>query len=65
MQETHTACMNCARADTRVPLVQLRFHERTLYICPQCLPALIHHPERLAEKLAAFAGGEKQQGTAG
>jgi hypothetical protein len=25
---------------------------KSVWICPQCLPNLIHHPEKLTEKLA-------------
>jgi hypothetical protein len=30
----------------------LRYANQSLWICPQCLPILIHHLERLAGKLA-------------
>ncbi len=46
-------CLNCGRSEEQVPLVALRFRGKPLSICPQCLPILIHHPERLAVKLGA------------
>jgi hypothetical protein len=45
-------CLNCGRADAEVPLVNLQYRGEAAWICPQCLPLLIHHPERLAGKLA-------------
>jgi|WetSurMetagenome_2_1015567.scaffolds.fasta_scaffold56479_2 hypothetical protein len=51
MQQSELQCLNCARPESQVPLVTLHFQSRTLHICPQCLPALIHHPEQLAAKL--------------
>lgn len=45
-------CLNCERSETQVPLVNLRYAGSKAWICSQCLPVLIHHPERLAGKLA-------------
>jgi len=36
------------------PLVTLKFQGKELYICPQCLPTLIHKPYQLSEKLPDF-----------
>lgn len=44
-------CFNCNRSEQEVPLLVLNFQERQWYICPQCLPALIHKPHTLAAKL--------------
>lgn len=44
-------CLNCGRSDEQVPLVSLRFDGKSLSICPQCLPILIHRPEQLSGKL--------------
>ena len=46
----HT-CLNCNRTEEQVPLLTLIFKEETTYLCPQCLPLLIHKPHVLAEKL--------------
>lgn len=48
-------CLNCERTEADFPVVVLRLQGREAYICPQCLPALIHHPDRLTEKLLAAA----------
>ncbi len=58
--QSTTQCFVCGRSDLTVPLVQLRYQGKTLWICPQDLPALIHHPEQIAGKLS---GAESQTGT--
>jgi len=49
-------CLNCDRSENQIPLVNLRYAGQSGWICSQCLPVLIHHPEQMAEKLA---GAEK------
>ena len=51
-------CLNCAKTEREVPLLQLRYQEREVSICPQCLPLLIHKPEKLAEKLPGMQPGQ-------
>jgi len=46
----HT-CLNCERTEDQIPLLTLLFRSETVYICPQCLPVLIHKPEKMAGKL--------------
>lgn len=43
-------CLNCERPDQEIPLLRMRFLSADVYICPQCLPILIHKPAKLAEK---------------
>ncbi|RME88212.1 MAG: hypothetical protein D6770_07540 [Anaerolineae bacterium] len=50
-----STCLNCGRDEREVPLLSLHYRDRTLHICPQCLPLLIHSPERLIGK---FPGAE-------
>jgi hypothetical protein len=45
------SCLNCGRTDEQIPVITLTFKGETLYICPQCLPNLIHRPQVLADKL--------------
>ncbi len=54
MSETQSLCqcLNCNRSETVIPLVSLRYAGRQAWICSQCLPMLIHQPDRLAGKLA-------------
>jgi hypothetical protein len=47
-------CFQCQIAETETPLLTLTFNNKPLWICPQCLPALIHHPERVADKLSSI-----------
>jgi hypothetical protein len=51
-------CLNCGSSQMDRPLIPLRFQEKDLYICPQCLPTLIHKPYQLAEKLPNFTPSE-------
>ena len=44
-------CFSCGMTESDVPLIQLKFEGRQIHICPQCLPVLIHHPEKLEGKL--------------
>jgi hypothetical protein len=55
MEETvrPVRCLSCAKGEDETPLVILQFGGKKIHICPQCLPLLIHHPERIAEKVAS------------
>jgi hypothetical protein len=48
------ACLNCARTENEVPLISLKFAGEIKFICPQCLPVLIHKPQNLVEKLPGY-----------
>ena len=54
MNETKTPyrCLNCSRSEADIPLVSLRHAGNQAWICSQCLPVLIHHPQQLIGKLA-------------
>ncbi len=59
MNETNTlTCLNCARTEAQIPLVNLRYAGQEAWICSQCLPTLIHKPQQLAGKLAGAEGME-------
>lgn len=45
-------CFNCEKNEESVPLLKLKFAGKEVWICPQCLPVLIHKPEELSEKLS-------------
>ena len=51
-------CLNCGASEADRPLITLKFQTNELYICPQCLPALIHKPYQLADKLPNFPPSE-------
>lgn len=44
-------CLNCGKSETEIPLVNLTYSGKPSWICPQCLPVLIHHIDQLNEKL--------------
>ena len=45
-------CLNCERDESIIPLVSLRYARKQAWICSQCLPILIHDPQRLVGPLA-------------
>ena len=51
-------CLNCGASEKDRPLITLNFQGRELFICPQCLPVLIHKPYQLADKLPDFTPSE-------
>lgn len=53
-----STCLNCGSSEMDRPLITLKFQNNELYICPQCLPVLIHKPYQLAEKLPNFTPPE-------
>jgi len=55
---TQSVCLNCNISEQERPLITLKFQGTELYICPQCLPILIHKPYQLAEKLPNFTPSE-------
>lgn len=54
-QAQDNACLNCNRTEQEYPLVKLTYQGKELFICPQCLPVLIHKPENLVGKIPDFA----------
>jgi hypothetical protein len=51
-QEKKLECVNCGRTVEQVPLIPLMHRNGQTYICPQCLPVLIHKPQQLVGKLS-------------
>lgn len=45
------SCINCSRSEDDVPLLSFAFKGGSYYICPECLPTLIHKPHLLVDKL--------------
>ena len=56
MADTIAHCLVCERTKEEIPLVTLEYRDTNLYICPEHLPVLIHHPDQLIGKLP---GAEK------
>jgi hypothetical protein len=44
-------CLKCQKRDQETPLLQMWFQSREVYICPHCLPELIHKPAAFAQEL--------------
>lgn len=49
-----STCLNCGASEQDKPLLLLKFREQEYYICPQCMPTLIHKPDQVADKLPRF-----------
>lgn len=49
-------CLNCETSQSEKPLLTMKYQDEEVYICPQCLPILIHKPANLAEKLPGAEG---------
>lgn len=43
-------CINCEKPENIAPLVSITFAKNATWICTQCLPILIHNPDKLAGK---------------
>jgi hypothetical protein len=50
-EQNEKVCLNCSRSDAQIPLITLTFKAEAKYICPQCLPVLIHKTQNLLDKL--------------
>jgi predicted RNA-binding Zn-ribbon protein involved in translation (DUF1610 family) len=44
-------CVSCERTVEEVTLLNVTHRGGVAYICPQCLPILIHDPHQLLSKL--------------
>jgi hypothetical protein len=45
------SCLNCEQSEHETPLLYLRYNGDEQWICSQCLPTLIHAPQKLTGKL--------------
>lgn len=48
--ENLKTCISCERPENVVPLVAITFAKNPTWICTQCLPTLIHDPNKLVGK---------------
>ena len=44
-------CLNCGASESNFPLIKLQYNGGQIYICPQCIPVLIHKTELITAKL--------------
>lgn len=55
---SNPACLNCGASEQERPLLTLTFKGNQVYLCPQCMPIMIHKPHQLADKLPGFVPPE-------
>ena len=48
------ACLNCGASEQERPLLTIQFQGNEYHICPQCLPTLIHEPDKLTDKIPGY-----------
>ena len=51
---SNSTCLNCGASEQERPLLTLKFQGNEVYLCPQCMPIMIHKPHQLADKLPGF-----------
>ena len=56
-------CLNCEKTEHEIPLLRILYKDAEVYICPQCLPVLIHKPANLAAKLPGLENIQPPQHT--
>jgi hypothetical protein len=47
-------CLNCGTSEQERPLLTMKFQGKEVYLCPQCMPIMIHKPHELADRLPGF-----------
>lgn len=48
---SNLTCLNCGASEMDRPLLTLKFQGKEVYLCPQCMPIMIHQSQQLEEKL--------------
>ena len=51
MTEQDARCLYCEKDSSEVPLIVLTYQGKSLWICPEHMPLLIHNPSQLVGKL--------------
>jgi hypothetical protein len=59
--KTPRQCIHCARSIDEVPLIPLFHRGGQVYICPQCMPVLIHQPQIFVGKLSGAEALEPRE----
>jgi hypothetical protein len=54
-------CIECERTSDAVPLVQVQYKGKGVWICTEHLPIMIHSPAKLAYKLPGLENVEGHQ----
>jgi hypothetical protein len=53
--QPQAVCLNCDRTEAQLPILAWHFQGRSLWVCSECTPHLIHHPERILARWHAQA----------
>ena len=51
MTDNELRCLYCERGSDSVPLLSLEYRGKSLRICPEHMPILIHNPAQLIGRL--------------
>jgi len=54
-------CLNCGNSEQSFPLIKLLFKGADYWICPQCMPGLIHKTETVIRRLSNSSSKSDQQ----
>ncbi len=60
--EQATACINCGRSEDELPLMAWRAARRSFWICPDCLPLLIHRRDEVMPRWDLSAHSPQDSG---
>jgi len=41
----HKICFNCQTSEQHVPVVRMSYKGKELWVCPRCIPSMIHEPQ--------------------
>lgn len=44
-------CFNCGNSESEMPLLKLRYKTGEMWVCPQCMPVLIHKTDIIVSQL--------------
>ena len=47
----HKNCFNCNNSEEIIPLLKMSYKNKELWICPGCIPHLIHEPHIVQDSL--------------
>ncbi len=55
--DSTASCFNCEKTEHEAALLSARHAGQSIWVCAQCMPAIIHEPQQVADKLRALKGG--------
>lgn len=58
MSDKQEGCVKCGRTSAEIPLIPVRYTGCDFWICPQDIPILIHHPDRIPALAGAWTASE-------